>query len=183
MARLVRNALTYEDFLRFPDDGNRYEIIGGEMYVSKAPNLRHQRISRDLGFAIQTHLRRTGEGELLHAPLAVILSPHDIFVPDLVVVLPERASILRADAIHGAPNLVIEIVSRSTEGRDRGIKRDAYDRFGVEEYWIVDPDDDRIEVHARAKGKLELACDVGRGESFQSPVLAGLTVAVDEILG
>jgi len=183
MARLLRTALTYEDFLRFPDDGNRYEIIGGEKYVSGAPTFRHQQVLQRINRAIQRHLDGSGRGDLVTAPLAVKLSPHDIFQPDLMVLLPDRADIIAADGIHGAPNLVVEVTSGSTETRDRGVKKDAYDRFGVDEYWIVDPDDDRIEVHARVKGKLDLACDVGRGESFESRVLAGLTISADEILG
>ncbi|MBN1417579.1 MAG: Uma2 family endonuclease [Planctomycetes bacterium] len=181
MGKLSGSALTFEDFLRFPDDGQRYEIIGGQLSVSPAPNLRHQRVLRRIYRAIQRHLDSTGKGEVLWAPLAVVLSPHDIFQPDLMVILPDRASILAPKGIRGAPNLVVEVLSPSTEERDRGSTRDAYDRFGVDEYRIVDPDAERIEVHARAEGRLVEVRAIGRGETFASAILPGLSVRADEV--
>lgn len=181
MGKLSHPALTYEDFLRFPDDGRRYEIIGGELFVTPAPISRHQIVVKNIAFILGPHVEACRGAQILWAPLAVVLSRHDVFQPDLLVILPERASIVKEDGIHGAPDLVVEVLSPSTEERDRGIKLVAYARFGVGEYWIVDPEARRIEVHARARGELVRACEIGRGESFTSSVLLDLIVKADEV--
>jgi len=154
------------------------------MYVSPAPSVRHQDIVFNIAHLLQAHCRATGRGGVSGAPIGVLLSEGDIVQPDLLVILPERMAIRsKGDAIRGAPNLVVEVLSRTTRKGDRGSKRHAYDRFGVDEYWIVDPEDGRVEVHTRAKAKLEVIRDVGRSESFVSRVMAGLLIAGDEILG
>lgn len=135
-----RTKLTYEDYLQFPEDGRRHEIIDGDHYVSAAPFVAHQRVSRNLMVHLHRHFHRTGLGEVLHAPVAVVLSQSDVVEPDLVVVLAEHAARIRRERIEGAPDLVVEILSPSTAYRDRGLKLDLYQKAGVSEYWIVDPE-------------------------------------------
>lgn len=130
---------TWEDARAMPDDGNRYEAIGGELYVTPAPRLRHQRVSQRLEWALTEILVEAGHGELLHAPVGVVFPTGEGVQPDIVFVSTGRASILGEEAIEGAPDLVIEIVSAGTAHRDRGVKLDLYERQGVAEYWIVDP--------------------------------------------
>lgn len=137
---------TWEDAQAMPDDGNRYEAIGGELYVTPAPRLRHQRVSQRLEWALKEILVDGGYGELLHAPVGVVFPTGEGVQPDIVFVAAERASILTELAIEGAPDLVIEILSPGTTHRDRGVKLDLYERQGVAEYWIVDPDARLIET-------------------------------------
>ena len=108
--------------------------------MSAAPFVSHQRVSRNLMIHLHRHFDLTGMGEVLHAPVAVVLSQSDVVEPDLVVVLAEHASRIRRERIEGAPDLVVEILSPSTAYRDRGLKLDLYQKAGVSEYWMVDPE-------------------------------------------
>ena len=138
---------TWEDVLRMPDDGNRYEFIGGRLYVTPAPVIRHQRISRRLVGALIRFLEHAGHGEVFYAPCLVeIPDTSDRVQPDILFVSNERRAIIGEKAVLGAPDLVVEILSPSTARRDRGIKLDLYARRGVREYWIVDPVEDVVDV-------------------------------------
>ena len=138
---------TWEDVLRMPDDGNRYEFIGGRLYMTPAPAIRHQRISRRLQSALMRVLRDGGHGEVFDAPVLVEFpGTGDRVQPDLLFVSHERRGIIGEKQVTGAPDLVVEILSPSTAHRDRGIKLDLYARHRVRQYWIVDPDQDVVDV-------------------------------------
>ena len=154
---------TWEDVLRMPDDGNRYEFIGGRLYVTAAPVVRHQRISKRLYQALIRILEDAGHGETFYAPCLVEFpGTGDRVQPDILFVSNVRRGIVGEKQVTGAPDLVVEILSPSTEHRDRGIKLDLYARRGVREYWIVDPVEDVVDVwrfeqqpgHERFKGEL-----------------------------
>ena len=147
MERMALSQITWQDVQQLPDDGNRYEAIEGELYVTPAPTLRHQRISRRLFLALHELLGDPGHGELFYAPTGVEFPATEEGVqPDLVFVSNERRGILTDRWIRGAPDLVIEILSPTTAHRDRGVKRKLYERQGVEQYWIADPDSATVEV-------------------------------------
>ena len=138
---------TWEDVLRMPDDGNRYEFIGGRLYVTPAPVTRHQRISKRLEMGLMSILEDAGHGELFRAPYLVEFpGTGDRVQPDILFVSNERRGIVGEKQVTGAPDLVVEILSPSTAHRDRGVKLDLYARHGVWEYWIVDPEDDVVDV-------------------------------------
>ena len=154
---------TWEDVLRMPDDGNRYEFIGGRLYMTPAPVTRHQRVLARLWSALFRILVDSGRGEVLSAPLLVQFPGTDDRVqPDLLFVSDERRAIIGEKQVTGAPDLVVEILSPSTAHRDRGIKLDLYARSGVRQYWIADPVDDVVDVwrfadeqgHERFSGEL-----------------------------
>ena len=147
-----KTKLTYEDYLQFPEDGRRHEVIDGDHYLSAAPFVSHQRVSRNLMIHLHRHFDLTGMGEVLHAPVAVVLSQSDVVEPDLVVVLAEHASRIRRERIEGAPDLVVEILSPSTAYRDRGLKLDLYQKAGVSEYWIVDPERKVVQQYVLTDG-------------------------------
>jgi len=145
--RMALSQITWQDVQQLPDDGNRYEAIDGELYVTAAPTLRHQRISRRLFLALHEMLGDPDRGELFYAPTGVEFPATEEGVqPDLVFVSNERRGILTDRWIRGAPDLVIEILSPTTAHRDRGVKRKLYERQGVEQYWIADPDSATVEV-------------------------------------
>ncbi len=138
---------TWEDVLQMPDDGNRYECIGGRLYMTPAPVTRHQRISKRLEMALMSILETDGHGELFRAPYLVEFpGTGDRVQPDILLVSNERRGIIGEKQVTGAPDLVVEILSPSTAHRDRGVKLDLYARCGVREYWIVDPDEDVVDV-------------------------------------
>ena len=135
-----RVKLTYDDFLLFPDDGKRHELIDGEHYVTPSPIAKHQNISGNLYFLIRTWLESHPVGRVLYAPFDVVFSNFDIVVPDLIYLSNKRwATVINPKNAVGAPDLVIEIGSPSTRKRDETIKRRLYERSGVVEYWVVDP--------------------------------------------
>jgi Uma2 family endonuclease len=176
--------LTYDDFLLFPDDGKRHELIDGEHYVTPSPNTRHQRISGKLTWALQQHLESHPVGELFYAPLDIVLSAHDVVEPDLFYISHERAAkVLTPQHARGASELVIEIASKGTRQRDETIKRRLYEREGVADYWVVDPEVDAIRVYRRAGDRfdraVELTCE--RNDVLTTPLLPGLEVVLTRI--
>ena len=141
--------LTYKDFLKFPDDGRRHELINGKHYVSPSPSLLHQRIVGRLYLELATFLEHRKVGEVFVAPLDVKLSDHDVVEPDLLIVLADQASMLTENFVGGPPAIAVEVLSPGTSRRDRGIKRALFDRTGVKEYWIVDPVQRTLEQYTR----------------------------------
>ena len=147
MERMALSQITWQDVQQLPDDGNRYEAIEGELYVTPAPSTRHQRVSLRLTLILHRMLEEAADGELFYAPIGVEFPATEEGVqPDIVLVTRARRGIIVPEGIRGAPDLVIEILSPSTANRDRGVKRKLYDRQGVSEYWIVDPDGGVVEV-------------------------------------
>jgi Uma2 family endonuclease len=145
--------LTYDDFLLFPDDGKRHELIDGEHYVTPSPNTRHQEILGNLHLLIGTWLQEHPVGRVFFAPFDVVFSRSDVVEPDLLYMSNERAQeILTARHVTGAPEIVVEIGSPGTRKRDETIKKRLYERSGVIEYWIVDPEFDVIRVY-RGSGR------------------------------
>lgn len=138
--------LTYEDYLLFPDDGKRHELIHGDHSMTPAPSTKHQRISRNLVIAMGAFIRQHALGELFDAPCDVILSDEDVVQPDVLFVTSARKGIVTDDNIKGAPDLVVEILSDATRKKDEVTKRKLYERFGVSEYWIVDPELETVKV-------------------------------------
>jgi Uma2 family endonuclease len=143
---------TYGDYLTWQDD-ERWEIIDGVSCVmTPAPSIYHQRISVNLIWSLKEYLRGK-TGEVFHAPIDVLLprgnekesDVETVVQPDLVVVC-DRSGLVDDRAFKGAPDLVVEILSPSTAGKDRKIKRTLYERAGVKEYWIVDPGGKTVEV-------------------------------------
>ena len=167
--------LTYDDLAALPDDNLRHEIIDGVHYVTPAPVTKHQRISRELLYLLVQFLKAHPLGEIFCAPFDVVLSMYDVVEPDLVYLSNERASLLTEKNLQGAPDLVVEILSPGTSRRDVGIKRDLYERSGVREYWVIDPELEAVTVHRRDGDRLN-ALDVLTREAngvVTSPLLPG----------
>jgi len=139
--------ITWDDVRLLPDDGNRYEAIEGTLYMTPAPSVRHQAISLRLVRELLRLLVDQGHGRLWYAPLGVHFPASGEGVqPDILFVSNQRRGIVAPDELKGAPDLVVEILSPSTAARDRDLKRRLYQRQGVAEYWIVDPDANAVDV-------------------------------------
>jgi Uma2 family endonuclease len=139
--------ITWDDVQQLPDDGNRYEAIEGALYMTPAPSVRHQTVSMRLVQELLRLFVEPGHGRLWHAPLGVRFpATQEGVQPDIVFASNERRGIVAPDELKGAPDLVVEILSPSTAARDRDLKRRLYQRQGVAEYWIVDPDDAAVGV-------------------------------------
>jgi Uma2 family endonuclease len=176
--------LTYDDYLLFPDDGQRHELIDGEHYVTPSPNIRHQRISKRLLVLIDNWLQEHPLGEVFDAPLDVRFSNLDVVEPDVLYVSNERATeLLAGQHITGSPDLVIEIASPSTRRRDETIKRRLYERSNVLEYWVVDPDIDVIRVYRRDGNHFARPIELSReaGDVLTTPLLPGLEIPLPHV--
>lgn len=178
--------LTYDDFLLFPDDGRRHELIDGVHYVTPSPVLRHQEILGRIYFEVASYLRAHPEGRVYLAPLDVVMSIHDIVEPDLIfVAAAQDVDKVTPKNIQGAPALLVEILSPGTRRRDLGIKRDLYDRIGVREYWLIDPDRNTVTIHRRAAdGSFPLVETLERAldSILKSPLLPGFSLDVSDLL-
>jgi Uma2 family endonuclease len=170
-----------DDIWDTPEDDKRYEVIDGRLYVSPPPVLAHQRASGRLYGYLWEYLHRRGLGELFSAPVGVVLDDENGLQPDLVYVSRERAGILSERGIEGAPDLVVEILSPSTRGRDRGIKMRRYAAAGVAHYWIVDPRTRTLEAYQLTEQGYELAGSYGPGTIFRPSLFPGLEIPIDDL--
>ena len=184
MATHIEPLLTVADLDIMPDDGNRYELIEGEIFVSRSPSLTHQSVSGNLFRSIDTYLMQNSIGRLWTTP-GVIFSEFSGVIPDLVFVSHQRRNeIASGDRITGAPDLVIEIVSPGAENerRDRLAKRQLYGKHGVKEYWIVDFEKRTIEVYLLQPQTLQLQFVLTEKDEITSSVLPGYRARVETIL-
>lgn len=175
--------LTYEDYLQFPEDGKRHELIDGEHYVTPTPVRKHQAIVTNLSGLIWSHLQQHPIGRVYSAPFDVIFSNNDVVEPDLLYISNERAQQIETSPwVKGAPDLVIEIGSPSTRRRDETIKRRLYERFGVQEYWIVDPEIDAIKVFRRIDERFERVAELLENDDvLATPLLPALEMKLAKI--
>jgi len=171
---------TYRDYLQLPDD-KRYELVEGELFLVPSPNLNHQRISRQLEMALWLYASRHALGEIFYAPCDVVFSEINVVQPDLLFVSTERMGILTEANIQGAPDLVVEILSPSTGQRDLGIKRSLYAKYGVAEYWIVDPDNKTVEVLSWTETGYRTDAVVPRDGTLNSPLFPSLNLNLTQI--
>jgi Uma2 family endonuclease len=169
--------LTYDDFVHFPDDGKRHELIDGEHYVTPSPNTRHQRIVGNIYLLIGVWLESRPIGQMFLAPYDVVFSEFDVVEPDLLYLSNERAvEVITPLHARGVPELVIEIASKGTRKRDETIKRRLYERAGVSEYWLVDPEVDAIRIYRRQNDRFARPLELSRaaGDVLTTPLLSGL---------
>ncbi|MDP9362929.1 MAG: Uma2 family endonuclease [Chloroflexota bacterium] len=168
----------YDDLCRAREDGNRYELIDGELLVIAGPSPRHQWTSSRLFVAFDRAIVEPGLGFVFTAPLDVHLGGQQYAQPDLLVVLTERASIIGPTLIDGAPDLVVEISSTSSRAIDRTRKLALYARPGVREYWLVDLGGRAVTVHALPTGEGYARVEQRAEAEARSTILPGLVVQV-----
>lgn len=182
MVAKVEPLLTIADLDAMPDDENCYELIEGELFVSRAPSLIHQRIVRNAIVAFENYLARNPIGEVLPGP-GVIFSDFSGVIPDVAYISNERHKELASgDRIIGAPDLIIEILSPGAENarRDRHAKRQLYRKYGVKEYWIIDPESPTIEIFRTTR--FRLVATLGLTDEITTPLLPGFRCSVEALL-
>ncbi len=172
--------LTYEDYCNTPDD-ERYELLDGDLFMTPAPRVSHQKAVIKLGARLYYFVEERELGVVLSSPCDVVLSDTDVVQPDLLFVSNERAHIMTEENFQGAPDLVVEVLSPSTADRDLTVKRALYAKHGVKEYWIVDTDARTVTVLLRdSAGLIEIGV-CGAGQTLDSPTLSEFTINPDEI--
>ncbi len=174
---------TYTDYLTLPDD-KRYEIINGELMTMAAPSTDHQRCLGKLHRVMDKYLANQPVGESFLAPTDVILSDENTVQPDIVFIAEANRSIIAPHGIVGAPDLIVEIISPSSIQRDHRTKMALYEKFGVKEYWIIDPAWQVVEIYALTDGVYTLfASAIGAGKpAVPSKLLDGFSVKVEDVL-
>jgi Uma2 family endonuclease len=179
-AELRPQKLTYRDYLLFPEDGRRHEIIEGEHCVSAAPTSKHQIVLGRLHRALGVFTDDRELGEVLSPPMAVVLSEFDIVEPDLVFVSRERLLLIDEARLNGAPDLAVEVLSPSTRGRDLSNKLRLYERAGVTEYWVLDPVEDSVEVYGLNEGgyRREARFSAQAGDILSSALFPGWSLSL-----
>ncbi len=178
---MTRVVLTYKDYEALPADGRRYEIHDGELSVTPAPNTAHQRITRNLFVVLHRYVAEQHLGEVLFAPIDVILADTSIVQPDIVFLDPTRRSAVSRRGIEGPPTLAVEIISPSTTGIDRTTKRQLYARYGVPYFWLVDPEARMIEALALEAGTYAVAARASGSRPIGIPPFPDLGLVADRL--
>ncbi len=183
MSMHIQPLLTIADLEIMPDDENRYELMEGELIVSRAPSLTHQRILKNLLTTIDDYLEQTPLGEVFATP-GVIFDELNSAIPDIAFVSRERGALIASgEHIKGAPELMVEIVSPGSENarRDCVVKRQVYGKHGVQAYWIVDPENRAVEIYRLQQKSLELFTTLVDQDELTSPLLPQLSFPVAKI--
>ena len=183
MAANIEPLLTVADLDACPDDNNRYELIEGELFVSRAPGIPHQRVLHSLQLELGLYLKGNPIGIIVPGTGAVF-SDYDAVIPDLVFIRNERwNAVTSGQKITGAPDIVIEIVSPGTENqrRDLQVKRQLYGKYGIREYWIVDPKNSSVLIFHLLGQTLEEIATLTSDDEYTSPILPGFHLKVGTI--
>jgi Uma2 family endonuclease len=176
LVQAVDPRVSFAELQQWPEDGRRYELYDGEVIVTPAPYPRHQRVAQHVGELLREYELARG-GLAFSVPIDIVFTKFDVLQPDVVFFLPERCSLVNMmQAAEVRPDLAIEVLSRSTEARDRGRKMQQLARFGVPEYWIVDPVRNTLEIHTRPGDHGYVSVSVyADGDTASSHVLTELT--------
>jgi Uma2 family endonuclease len=173
---------TYDDYLNLPDDGRIYEIIAGVLYVTNAPDIDHQFTVAELLRQLANHVIEQKRGRVLTAPFEVHLAPQTRPVqPDILFINAARWPEAGAKYFEGAPDLIVEVLSPSSNRRDRVVKFTAYEQAGVPEYWIANPKTHSVEVFTLSGQEYALVGEFVADEMIRSQVLPGLQIRTDTL--
>ena len=178
-AKSKRQGWTYAEFARLPTSGStRWEVIDGELVVTPAPGMRHQRVVTDLVTLLNTFSRANDLGDVFTGPFDVLFAEGDYMEPDILFVARDHAHLLTDRGVEGPPDLVIEVISPSTAARDRGVKLERYRLYGVAEYWVVDPEERTFQVWRLAAGAAEPAT-LAPGDTLEWTPAPGIRLAIE----
>ncbi len=181
MASIIETKrVTYDDYVKI-DDNNRYEIFHGELRMVPAPSTDHQSISINLGSLLWEYVKEKKLGKIFEAPTDVVFNDDEVFQPDIIFIKKENLGIVRKNAIHGIPDLIVEILSPSSTFYDTAEKKEVYRKYGVREYWLVFPEEKAIEVLSLENGAYFEYCKVKKNGLVKSKTLDGLEINVTDV--
>ena len=171
---------TYEDYAAMPDDGKRYQIVDGVLFMSPSPDPRHQDTVGAIFACLRDYTLRNQLGKVYIAPLDVELNPKTVVQPDVLVILHAHLERSSAQRIIGAPDLVVEVASPGTTGFDRREKQDAYAHAGVSEYWIASPASHTVELLILENTAYRSLGIFQGQQTLPSTVVSGFSVSVEQ---
>ena len=179
--KAVHPRMSYADLERMPEDGRRYELYDGEVFVVPAPLPRHQITQQNIVLLLASYARETG-GFAIQSPIDIVFSDYDVLQPDVVFFTAARGHLVDLDrVIRDAPDLCVEVLSPSTASTDRGKKTQMFARYGVPEYWIVDPVAATIEIYELDAGRFELRRTISGDDAVTSRTLPGCSFVASSI--
>lgn len=180
MSDQIQTRMTASEFLELPETNTPVELIDGELVVSPAPLLIHQEILFRLALLLNT---LAPQGKLYLAPVDVHLNDENVVQPDLVwLATDSQCGAVDGKYLHGAPELVVEVISPGSERQDRGKKFELYEKFGVHEYWLIDPVALYAEVQTRSDHRFVRQGVFGPDETFVSAVIGHQRIELNAIL-
>ena len=171
---------TLADYEAIPEDGNRYEVIHGELFMSPPPRTFHQTVSRRIQFLLY-QMELEGKGYVFDAPVGLIIPGATPVEPDLVFLTKEQKSFIREKYIEGPAHLVVEILSPSTASRDRTLKLNLYAQAQIPHYWIVDPDACTLEVFHLIDGRYQVIAALNKEDTYQATEAENLSLVLSDI--
>lgn len=174
-----RIRLNYRDYCALPDNGQRYELLDGDLKVSPSPKSLHQAVVGRLFERLARHVTERELGHVFVAPLDVLLSENDVVQPDLLYVSAANVSIIHDSNIRGAPDLVVEVLSDANPELDTRNKRQVYARCGVPFYWMVDPWGKELTELQRIGRDYAEVTRCGRGDTFIPRLFPELILEMD----
>jgi Uma2 family endonuclease len=181
IVKAVRPRVSYTDLAQTPEDGRRYELYDGEVFVVPAPLPRHQIVQHLLASTLADYAARTG-GFSVDSPIDIVFSEYDVLQPDVVVFSAARRHLVDLDTpIRHTPDLCVEILSPSTQATDRGKKMQMYARYGVPEYWIVNPPEGTIEVLRLGQGEYSIMMTASGDDEVTSEALPTLKFRAGDV--
>jgi Uma2 family endonuclease len=177
----VKEKHTIKDYKLLPE-GAPYQLIEGELVMTPSPTTFHQIILGNLNEKIRAFVKEKDAGLVLFAPIDVYLDDENVFQPDIVFISKQRQDVVKDDGIHGAPDMIIEILSPSTAYYDIKKKYKIYEKFGVKEYWIVDPEMKSVELFSLTEqGKFLLSAGLSEQGTVKSGILSGFEITLEDI--
>jgi Uma2 family endonuclease len=175
-----KSPTTYAEYRELPED-ERYELIGGKLFMTPSPKSFHQIISTNILTLLSNHVRGNELGNVISAPMDVKLTESDVVQPDVLFVSSDRKSIIKEDYIDDAPDLVVEIVSESSRDRDTVLKKNLYFRHGVEEYWLVEPEEHSVTILVRDTKDFKESHTLAEDTELRSPLLPGFNPQIEAL--
>ncbi len=177
---LDKKVYTYNDYKKLPE-GAPYQLIGGSLIMTPAPEVYHQEVSGNIQYRIQDFVIKNDLGHVYYSPIDVMFSKTEVYQPDIIFIKKSNKKIIGRKKINGAPDLVVEILSPSTAYFDLREKYRVYEKSGVKEYWIVDPKLKKIEIFENKKKKFYLNNESEKKGRVSSIVLKGLYISLKDI--
>jgi Uma2 family endonuclease len=172
--KAVRPRVSYADLERAPEDGRRYELYDGEVFVVPSPLPRHQVVAITVTEMLRRYAREHG-GFCVTSPIDIVFSDYDVLQPDVIYFSPDRAHLVDLNrVIRHAPDLCVEVLSPSTASTDRGKKMQMFARYGVPEYWIVGPVEESIEIYELGAAGYDLTLTAKGTDAISPSATPGL---------
>jgi len=175
-----KKKFTYEDYLNTPDD-KRYELIEGELLMTPSPVPYHQWIVTNIGSELREFIKTNKLGKVFLAPCDVHLDDETILEPDVLFISKDRLNIIGEKNVQGAPDLIVEVLSEGTAYRDLVKKKKLYAKFGVKEYWIVDPSEKTVEIFNNKDAVFILEKTYTQNDILESPLMSELKIKLSEV--